>query len=904
MSIATQDLRSSPPAMRVIPLPYLIVFGAAALGAGLGRAVTTSYLPVLLDRIEDAPGKIGTVMLVNAAAGLLVPLAVGVWSDRRVAAGGSRRLPFVLGGSLVASGGLAAVALGFSSSYLVLAAFGAVVYVGLNAATTAHRALVPESFATESRPRATSAQEIALLTGGLLGIVVGGGLTGIAPWAPFAVAAVAVPVLALPTVSRTRESASVAASESASRPLAYYLTILRRPGVFGFLFAQVLWVLGYAALPAFFLLYAENVLGLEAAAASLFLAGFGLATGAAVLAAGRVRNQARLRPLLLLGIVLMGGGFLLVALVADLLLVGAALALVAVGFGLISTVGFPLFSSLIPEGEAGGYTALFFSVRAISSTIALPTAGWLIAATGSYRSLFALGGLATLAALIPLSGKKAPATFETARTRIPTATWFAVWSGGVALLGLLTFASARLIGATPLHRLDEELFQLVNGLGPGPEVAWTLLDPHTRNYIVLVALAGTIALFTRPPRVLSVLALMLGSAVLSWGLLEAVYALHDRPRPEEVFDPSAISLNGHSWARLESFPSGHMAITTALAVALAFAFPRLRRVVWAYILAVAFTRVMFGAHFPLDTLAGVALGYGSALAVLALFRQVSLPPPATHPGSRAALARESVAALMPAYRDVPSPQLVDETLRHTGSLLIVDDGSPVESARKLQRLSRRSGVQLLRLPVNHGKGTAIRAGLAELLKRRPAPQGVVVIDADGQHPPSAIPSLLAAAADGELVIGDRFDDLESMPVHRRAMNRLAGGILTVMTATPVRDSQSGMRLLSGRALHELAYPSGRYEAETRHLKAALQAGLSVRWVPIPAIYGSERSWFRPVADSYRVARAILGDGGSRGRQGDRPRPRAQLPRARRARSGLRDRFARGQPSQQDRAAAT
>lgn len=397
---------------------------------------------------------------------------------------------------------------------------------------------------------------------------------------------------------------------------------------------------------------------------------------------------------------------------------------------------------------------------------------------------------------------------------------------------------------------------------------------------------------------------MLGSAVLSWGLLEAVYALHDRPRPEEVFGHSAISLNGHSWARLESFPSGHMAITTALAVALAFAFPRLRRVVWAYVLAVAFTKVMFGAHFPLDTLAGIALGYGSALAVHALFRQVSLPSRDTHTSSRLALARESVAALMPAYGDVPSPELVNETLRHTGSLLIVDDGSPVESARKLERLSRRSGVQLLRLPVNHGKGTAIRSGLAELLKRRPLPQGVVIIDADGQHPPSAIPFLLAAAADAELVIGDRFDDLDSMPTHRRAMNRLSSGILTLMTATLVRDSQSGMRVLSGRALHELAYPGGRYEAETRHLKGALRAGMSVRWVPIPAIYGSERSWFRPVADSFRVARAILGDGGSRGRQGDRRRPRAQLPRARRAHSGLRDRFARGRPTQPDRAAAT
>ena len=100
----------------------------------------------------------------------------------------------------MAAGGLAAVALGFSSSYFVLAVFGAVVYVGLNAVTTAHRALVPEAFAPEARPRATSAQELALLAGGLLGIVVGGGLTGVAPWAPFALAAVAVPVLALPTV--------------------------------------------------------------------------------------------------------------------------------------------------------------------------------------------------------------------------------------------------------------------------------------------------------------------------------------------------------------------------------------------------------------------------------------------------------------------------------------------------------------------------------------------------------------------------------------------------------------------------------------------------------------------------------------------------------------------------------
>ena len=721
MSVATEHVHAEPTG--VAPLPYLLVFGAATLGAGLGRAVTTSYLPVLLDRIEDAPGKIGSVMLVNAAAGLLVPLAVGLWSDRRAATGGSRRLPFVLGGSLVAAGGLAAIALGFSSSYLALAVFGAVVYVGLNAVTTAHRALVRDAFAAEARPRATSAQELTLLVGGLLGVVVGGVLTAVAPWAPFAVAAVAVPALALPTVSRTIEPASSPGAAAHSPPLGYYVSALRRPGVSSLLLAQVLWVLGYAALPVFFILYAEDVLGLETAAASLFLAGFGVATAAAILAAGRVRDPARLRPLLVLGIVLMGGGFLLVSVFAELLLVGAALALVAVGFGLISTVGFPLFASLIPEGEAGGYTALFFSVRSISSTIALPTAGWLIAITGSYRSLFVLGGLATLAALVPLSRGVAVSAPRILLSRMPGLRWLATWASLLGLLALLVLGFGRLIAATPLQRLDEELFRLVNDLGPGPEALWTLLDPHTRNYVALVALGGTVALLSRPPRVMLVLAQTLASALLAWGLLEALYAVYDRPRPEEVVAASEISLNGHSWARLESFPSGHLAITTALVLALAFAFPRLRRALWAYVLAVAFTRVLFGAHFPLDVLAGIVIGYGSALAVHAFFRQMALASnPAPVHVSRAALSRDTVAALMPTYGDVPSGELVAETMRHAGRLLIVDDGSPEKAARELELLSRQTGAELLRLPANAGKGEAVRRGYRRALGQAPSPR--------------------------------------------------------------------------------------------------------------------------------------------------------------------------------------
>jgi hypothetical protein len=65
-----------------------------------------------------------------------------------------------------------------------------------------------------------------------------------------------------------------------------------------------------------------------------------------------------------------------------------------------------------------------------------------------------------------------------------------------------------------------------------------------------------------------------------------------------------------------------------------------------------------------------------------------------------------------------------------------------------------------------------------------------------------------------------------------------------------------MRLMRGRAL-DLPLPGDGYEAESGQLKAALVDGLEVAWVPIPAIYGSERSSFRPIQDSARVLAALI-----------------------------------------------
>ena len=237
MSVMTLSVRRSAPGAASAAL---WAFATVAVALGAARAITTTYVPVLLERIADRPGLIGAVMLVNAAAGFVVPLATGLWSDRR-----GTRGPFILGGAVVAAGGLVAIALGTASSYVVLALAAATVYVGLNASSTAHRALVAERFAVDRRAAATGAQEGAMLAGALAGTVAGGVLIDGSAAALFALWAILLPLLALPTLAWQRAAAPAeaeVATEAHGSPLRLFAEVLRRDGARHVLIAQVLWV--------------------------------------------------------------------------------------------------------------------------------------------------------------------------------------------------------------------------------------------------------------------------------------------------------------------------------------------------------------------------------------------------------------------------------------------------------------------------------------------------------------------------------------------------------------------------------------------------------------------------------------------------------------------------------------
>jgi membrane-associated phospholipid phosphatase len=215
--------------------------------------------------------------------------------------------------------------------------------------------------------------------------------------------------------------------------------------------------------------------------------------------------------------------------------------------------------------------------------------------------------------------------------------------GWVPRLTALVLGVIALGAALPVFQpLDNALMRAVNGMGDGPEVLYQAFDPHTRNYLLLFALTIVAAAVSmrRLRYVLGAALAVILAAYLAGAVLEIVKLFIERARPEEVLGSDVHLSHGRSWAHLASYPSGHLIVTSAMAAAAAAAVPRLRNPLLVYVGLVALTRVLFGAHFPVDVIVGAMLGYELGLFAGALIARAGLLPAralSPHTGARRAV---------------------------------------------------------------------------------------------------------------------------------------------------------------------------------------------------------------------------------------------------------------------------
>lgn len=216
-----------------------------------------------------------------------------------------------------------------------------------------------------------------------------------------------------------------------------------------------------------------------------------------------------------------------------------------------------------------------------------------------------------------------------------------------------------------------------------------------------------------------------------------------------------------------------------------------------------------------------------------------------------------VAVLIPAYQAAATVGAVVAGARAAlpGAIVyVIDDGSTDTTGE----VASAVGAVLIVHPRNRGKGAALAAGIERALAD--GVDVIVTLDADGQHPPDALPRLLAPLQRDavDVVLGARART-GAMPLGRRCTNWLSAMLASRIGRRPVRDAQTGFRAFSRRvalAVGPLAAPYTRYDYEAAFLLAALKAGFTVQSIEIPTIYNGAPSHFRHWGDTWRLVRVF------------------------------------------------
>ncbi len=221
-------------------------------------------------------------------------------------------------------------------------------------------------------------------------------------------------------------------------------------------------------------------------------------------------------------------------------------------------------------------------------------------------------------------------------------------------------------------------------------------------------------------------------------------------------------------------------------------------------------------------------------------------------------------ALIPAYNPIASlPQYIRD-LQVKGlfaEIVVLNDGSREEYGPLFAEVAKIRGVTVLQHVVNRGKGAALKTGLNHIACHCQDLQGIVTIDADGQHrieDACHVGQALLAEPNTLILGGRRFD--KDTPIKSWLGNFFTRHSFRLITGLNLFDTQTGLRGIPASMIKDLLLlESNAYEFELDMLIHARHWGFGIREVPITTLYfeGNKHSSFRPLRDSLRIYFVLL-----------------------------------------------
>lgn len=204
---------------------------------------------------------------------------------------------------------------------------------------------------------------------------------------------------------------------------------------------------------------------------------------------------------------------------------------------------------------------------------------------------------------------------------------------------------------------------------------------------------------------------------------------------------------------------------------------------------------------------------------------------------------DHLASLLPRLKSVAAE------LRRETEIIVVDDGS----TDRTREICAAQDVRVLSHPYPCGNGAAVKTGV-----RAARGEVLAFMDADGQHDPELIPSLLAKLDEGyDMVVGARAPGHHA-GIHRLAANGFYNLFASWMVNRPVPDLTSGLRVVRADKFRRFLYllPNG-FSYPTTITMSFFRCGYPVAYVPVTVRRREGKSHIRLFRDGLRFLLIIF-----------------------------------------------
>ena len=213
-------------------------------------------------------------------------------------------------------------------------------------------------------------------------------------------------------------------------------------------------------------------------------------------------------------------------------------------------------------------------------------------------------------------------------------------------------------------------------------------------------------------------------------------------------------------------------------------------------------------------------------------------------------------ACIPAFNEEKNIfNLVNDVSKYVNSVIVCDDGSTDDTVNE----AKKSGAFVISNDKNLGKGAALKS-LFDFARHSNA-DVIITIDGDGQFLPEEIPKLTKDIEDGksDIVIGYRFETEKDMPSYRKIGNKVLDELSKKASNLNLRDTQSGFRAYSKKAIEKIDFRHNGFVADSEILIDASTKNLTISEQHVTVLYdtGGRTSTQNPVRHGTGVMISLL-----------------------------------------------